>query len=118
MPQNSAAVPGRPFVKGKSGNPGGRPKGLARSARELVGENGRALADFWFEVLQDTDAKMADRLEASRLLADRGWGKAPSFMPIEEEDPLGLTGAHARLAEKLVRVLPLHDAKDETEGAT
>jgi len=30
-----------------------------------------------------------DRLEASRLLADRGWGKAPNFEPLEG-DPLDL----------------------------
>jgi hypothetical protein len=32
----------------------------------------------------------SDRLEASRLLADRGWGQAPTFAAIEESDPLGL----------------------------
>jgi hypothetical protein len=31
-----------------------------------------------------------DRLEASRLLADRGWGKAASFEPLEG-DPLDLS---------------------------
>ena len=33
--------------------------------------------------------KKSDRLEASRLLADRGWGKAASFEPVEG-DPLDL----------------------------
>jgi hypothetical protein len=37
-------VVGRPFAKGVSGNPGGRPRGLARYVRELVGDDGRRIA--------------------------------------------------------------------------
>ena len=47
------AVIGRPFAKGVSGNPGGRPKGLARYVRELVGDDGRRIADFMLNVLDD-----------------------------------------------------------------
>ena len=36
------------------------------------------------------NANTAGRLEASKLLAERGWGKAPAFAPVEEADPLGL----------------------------
>jgi hypothetical protein len=35
-----ATIVGRPFPKGRSGNPGGRPKGLAKYVRELVGDDG------------------------------------------------------------------------------
>jgi Family of unknown function (DUF5681) len=35
-------ITGRGFMPGESGNPGGRPKGLARRVRELVGDDGRA----------------------------------------------------------------------------
>ena len=90
---------------------------MAKAARELVGADGRALAEFWNDVLHDEDAKLSDRLEASRLLADRGFGKAASFAPIEEEDPLGLAGAHDKLVERLARVLPLPDRSDKTEEA-
>src|SRR5262245_19924202 len=42
---------GRPFVKGApSPNPGGRPKGLARATRELVGGDGRALVELWWSI--------------------------------------------------------------------
>jgi hypothetical protein len=34
-------VVGRPFAPGMSGNPSGRPKGLPRYVRELVGDDGR-----------------------------------------------------------------------------
>lgn len=45
---------------------------------------------FWLSVVEAENAKTADRLEASKLLAERGWGKAPAFAPVEETDPLGL----------------------------
>jgi hypothetical protein len=46
-------VLGRPFAPGVSGNPGGRPKGLARHVRGLVGDDGRRIADFMLAVLED-----------------------------------------------------------------
>jgi hypothetical protein len=41
------------FSKGVSGNPGGRPQGLARATRELVGEDGMALAQLWWDIARD-----------------------------------------------------------------
>jgi hypothetical protein len=105
--RGSGGITGKGFKPGQSGNVNGRAKGLAKATRELVGDDGVRLAEFWVDILEDTEAKMADRLEASRLLADRGWGKAASFAPIEEDDPLGITGAHDRLVERLARVVPL-----------
>jgi hypothetical protein len=59
----------------------------------------------------DESAKMSERLEASRLLADRGWGKAADFKPIEDEDPLGLSEARVRLLEKLAAVEPVGERR-------
>jgi hypothetical protein len=61
---------GIPFPKGKSGNPGGRPKGIAAKAREYAD---RAL-DVIAEALADEDAKV--RLAAAKEVLDRGYGKA------------------------------------------
>ena len=68
---------GRPFVPGLSGNPGGRPKGLAALVREET-LDGRELVAFMLNVLRGrrkgTTLKL--RMEAAAWLADRGFGKA------------------------------------------
>lgn len=51
-------VTGRGFVPGQSGNPGGRPKGLSRRVRELVGEDGEAIAEYMLSVMTTSGPEM------------------------------------------------------------
>lgn len=44
--------------------------------RVLVGEDGGAIAEYMLFVMEDDRARTADRIEAGRWLADRGFGKA------------------------------------------
>ena len=76
---------GRPFVPGVSGNPGGRPKGLARYVRELVGDDGRRVADLMLGIMEDEREPTLTRMEAARWLADRGFGR--SHVPVEVRQP-------------------------------
>jgi hypothetical protein len=69
-------VTGKGFTPGVSGNPGGRPKGLSRRVRELVGEDGGAIAEYMLSVMENERARTADRIEAAKWLADRGFGRA------------------------------------------
>jgi hypothetical protein len=109
-PQNRDGA-GR-WPRGVSGNPGGRPKGLARAARELVGEDGMALVQLWWDIARDETRRDSDQLEASRLLAERGWGKTPTFAAIEEGDPLDLADAEKAAEEFTAAILRLADGPE------
>jgi hypothetical protein len=64
----------RPFKKGQSGNPGGRPKVIAHirdKAREYTVEALETLA----AVMRDKRAPAAARVSAANALLDRGYGK-------------------------------------------
>jgi hypothetical protein len=56
------------------------------------------LAELWWSIASDETRRDRDRLEASKLLADRGWGKTPTFEPLEG-DPLDLAVLEAAAEE-------------------
>jgi Family of unknown function (DUF5681) len=84
----TAAVPrGRPFVKGQSGNPGGRPKGIVGAIREQT-RDGDDLVAFVVRVFRGEveGVKLRDRLEAATWLADRGFGKPTQGVELAAKD--------------------------------
>lgn len=94
---------------------GGRPKGMARQIRDMVGDDPARVANVLFDILEDPSARNADRINAAREILDRGWGKAPAFAPIEGGDPLEaneLDKAIRDIADQLVakRAHPTLDA--------
>lgn len=74
-------VPGRPFLPGASGNPGGRPRGLMELVRRET-KDGAELVRFMLRVLRGQKQPMRYRLEAAAWLADRGFGKALQQMEL------------------------------------
>jgi hypothetical protein len=104
----TARVVGRPFPKGVSGNPGGRPssKGLIARIREET-RDGEEIADFMLSVFRDKTASRRDRMEAASWLTDRAYGRAAQTLRREVEVPAGVSFAeltHEQRQALLARV--------------
>lgn len=64
---------GKPFQKGKSGNPGGRPKEVAH-VKELARQHTIGAIEALVDVMLH-DEKGSARVAAASVLLDRAWGK-------------------------------------------
>jgi hypothetical protein len=114
-------VTGNGFRPGRSGNPGGRPRGLARSVRELVGDDGLAIVEFWLSVMNDTSAKTSDRLKPSQLIADRGWGRVSGAVVLDDEEAdndADIEEASEFFRSEVLRLAALHEAERNADGST
>jgi len=63
-----------PWVKGASGNPGGRPKELP-DVRALARSRGKEAIDTLYAIVRDKKAPAAARIAAATALLDRGYGR-------------------------------------------
>lgn len=73
------------FVKGQSGNPGGRPK-AAIAIKELARQHSDAAIETLVAALKAENE--STRVAAANSLLDRGWGKpAQAIIGGDENDP-------------------------------
>jgi hypothetical protein len=70
-----------------------------------------ASVDLWWAIANDPMRRDSDRFEASRLLADRGWGKAAVFEPLEG-DPFGLEDVEKAAEEFRAKIMRLADGPE------
>jgi hypothetical protein len=79
---------GRPFPKGVSGNPGGRPRVLA-DVQELAREKSPEAINTLVAIMDNEKAPPAARVAAANSLLDRGYGKPtqPISQTLAKIDP-------------------------------
>lgn len=93
------------FQKGKSGNPGGRPK-AAISVRDLARQHTTDAIKTLVKALAAKNESV--RVSAAQALLDRGWGKAPQ--PLDGDGEGGAINLITRV--ELVALTADADSKD------
>jgi len=94
-----------PWVKGQSGNPGGRPK-EELDIRKLARSRGQEAIDTLHAIMRDEKAPPAARIAASVALLDRGYGRP-------EQSFTGSLNAHYSISDR-----PMTAAEWAAEYAT
>lgn len=93
-----------PFVKGQSGNPGGRPKDEF-GVRELAKKHGPDAIKVLHSIMKDSEAPETARIQASVALLDRAYGKPTQLIGGDAENPI--------VYEEIRRVLVGSDLRDQ-----
>ena len=70
---------GKPFKKGQSGNPGGRPKVVAEVKELARAHTGEAIKTL-VSIMTNPKSAPAARVSAANALLDRGYGKPPQHI--------------------------------------
>ena len=83
---------GRPFPKGASGNPGGRPKVLG-DVQELARQKSTEAITTLANIMHDEKAPPAARVASANALLDRGYGKPtqPISQTLTKVDPSSIS---------------------------
>lgn len=86
MTENTKKPVGRPFQKGRSPNPGGRPRVIAH-VRDLAQEYTPEAIQTLAEIMTDKHESASARVAAASAILDRGYGKPTTFIETTLESP-------------------------------
>ncbi len=87
--KSKKAQVGKPFEKGVSGNPGGRPKiptEIRQAFREAAQEYSVEALEVIAAAMRNKKASLTNRLKAANYLLDRGIGKPIAYQDVLLED--------------------------------
>jgi predicted phage-related endonuclease len=76
------------FQKGKSGNPGGRPKEVGE-VKELARQHTEAAISTLAKIMKDGKAPPNARVSAAEALLSRGYGRAPQTVDVNVRRSIG-----------------------------
>lgn len=114
--QNSGTERGRPFAKGQSGNPGGRPKAV-RELQERARLSVPAAFAFAEDLLADAEADARVRLDAAKFLTMYGLGAAPKIVSDADDDTDSRThGFKPEDAKDLLKAIRERRHKNEPDA--
>jgi HEAT repeat protein len=101
------------FVKGQSGNPGGRPKALIE-VQALAREHSPSAIATLAKIMEDDSAPAAARIAAACAILDRGYGRPPQALHHLGED--GGPIKHQHGIDEFIRKLDqLRQRREQTE---
>lgn len=83
----NGAQDGRPFQKGKSANPGGRPK-IEREIVDLARANSVEAINTLVGIMRSSDAKPNERAVAANAILDRAFGKPKQSVQVDDRRSL------------------------------
>ena len=103
------------WLKGSSGNPGGRRRGPLYLAQEILkrSRDGVEFVDFAFEVFRDPAREFADRKWAAEILIERSFGKSSSTLELSVSPGDSQTLDFSKLSEEQFETL--HSLASECE---
>lgn len=102
------------FVKGQSGNPGGRAIRVkdGRKISEIAREHTEEAIETLVEVMRDRQSPAAARVAAADKILNRGWGQAPQTIAVtDDREPRDMSSLTNKQLEA-IETLRMIDALD------